>query len=124
MAQIPIDIPYFRSLMLREKGFLYSVYKENFLANSKKIANVSDSQLTVLIKIVYLIANNVIETPYEVGLKLKKTKKIPVLKKTFQKNKDYVALIKGPRVEKIQALMKIVTVLPLLLTPLFNQRSK
>ena len=118
--KLPIDIPYFRQLLINDKGFLYSVYKENILANKRKIANVSDSQLTLLIKIIHLIANHVIELDEEQGKQLVKAKKLPVIKKLFLSNADYTKLIQGPREKKIQALMQVVKVLPILMYPLFN----
>ena len=118
--KLPVDIPYFRQLLLNDKGFLYSVYRENILANKRKIANVSDSQLTLLIKIIHLIANHVIELDEEQGKLLVKAKKLQVIKKLFLSNADYTKLIQGPREKKIQALMQVVKVLPILMYPLFN----
>lgn len=122
-ADIAIDIPYFRSILLRDKHFLYELYDANILEAKRLISGASDLHLKTLIKVLHLVINNCIPIPFENGEAIKKLNKFPVLKKHFLANRSYANLIRSAREVKVNVLMKFSSIFNLLLTPLFVEEK-
>jgi hypothetical protein len=118
---IAIDKVYFREILLRDKGFLYELYKNNKLQNRKKISGADEFHLNTVIKILHLILNNeipLLEDNYE---KVKKARKVPLLKKNFKTHKDFLSIVEGPRERKVSVLQQLSPIFCFLLSALFEE---
>jgi len=69
------DKVYFRDILLRDKGFLYALYKNDTLQNRQLILGAELLHLNTLIKLCHLILNNEIPIYAEDITKIKAAKK-------------------------------------------------
>ena len=72
--QVAFDRVYFREILLRDKRFLFDLYKNNKLQNEKQIIATEEYHLNTLIKIFHLILNNAIPILEESVVKIKNAK--------------------------------------------------
>jgi hypothetical protein len=121
MMEVAFDKVYFREILLRDKGFLYELYKGQKLLNRSKISGAAEFHLNTLIQLCHLIMNNAIPmliTNYE---KLRKAHRIPLLKNHFKANKDFLEILEGSRENKVYILRQLSSVFPFLLASLFEE---
>jgi hypothetical protein len=115
------DQVFARDLLLRDKGFLYELYRNSSIENRNQITGAEDRHLDTLILILYLIVNNEIPTFEEQLQQIKKAKKKNFLKKHFEHHKDFTDLLEGPRNKKVNILRQLSLVFPFLLAALFEE---
>src|SRR6266404_6015121 len=104
----PFDEVHVREILLRDKGFLYDLFKNGQLKNKTTIAGAHDMHLDTLITICHLIVNNEIPL-FEVEGghdKLSPSRK-RYLKDQFEDNRSFVFLLEGPRPKKVEALQRL-----------------
>ena len=116
-----VDKVYFREILIRDKRFLYDLYKGNKLQNRNKISCASDSHLNTLCQILHFIMNNVIRVDYKNGEKIKDAKRLPFLKNNFKSHQKFVDIYEGPQENKVKILRQLSSVYCFLLQPLFEQ---
>jgi len=120
MASIPIDIPYFKEKLLRDRRFLRELYESSSLGRKRILAGARDIHLQTLIEILHLIYQHVIPLSQEQGQALVRSRKSPLMKKYFRKNSTFLKLHNSSRVEQLQVLSQFVSVYEFLLAPLFE----
>jgi len=120
MATIPIDIPYFREKLIRDQRFLRDLYEGSVLARRRILAGANDLHLHTLIDILHLVYHHAIPITPEHGQMLISSKKLPLLKKHFNKNSDFVSLQNSNRSDQLKILNKLISVYQLFLAPLFE----
>ena len=116
-----VDKVYFREILIRDKDFLYNLYKGNKLQNRNKISGASDIHLNTLCQILHLMMNNVIPVDYENGVKIKNSRRLPFLKNNFKSQQKFAEIYEGPHENKVKVLRQLSSVYCFLLQPLFEQ---
>ena len=117
--QVAFDKVYFREVLVRDKRFLYDLYQNNKLQNERQILGADEFHLNTLIKIFHLILNNTIPILEEHVEKIKVAKKLPLFKKHFKLNKDFLAILEGPKEQKVLILRKFSALYCVILSSLF-----
>jgi len=118
---LPYDQVHVRELLLRDKGFLLQLYKNNTYQNKKLISGADEYHLDTLIKVCHLILNNEIPVFEDDIAKIKKAKRIKLLTKYFKSNKDFLEVLEGQRQNKVQILLRFSSIFGFLLTSLFEE---
>jgi len=116
-----VDKVYFREILIRDKAFLYQLYKGNRLQNRNKISGASDIQLNTLCQILHLIMNNVIRVHFKNGEKIKSARRLPFLKNNFKPQHKFAEIYEGPQENKVKILRQLSSVYCFLLQPLFEE---
>ena len=119
--QVAFDRVYFREILIRDKRFLFELYKNNKLQNEKQIIATEEFHLNTLIKIFHLILNNAIPILEESVVKIKNARKLPLFKKHFKSHKDFLEILEGPREVKVEVLKKFSALFCLILAALFEE---
>jgi hypothetical protein len=109
-----------RDVILRDKSFLLSLFKNNIYQNKKQISGGANIHLNTLLKILHLIVNN--EIPIEVSdaNAIKKAKKLGLLKKKIKSQNDFTNLLESPAPTKVEFLLRFAGVYRHLLRSLFE----
>jgi hypothetical protein len=111
-----------KAYLIRDKGFLKELYEGNNISSKKHRIQVSeDSELNTLIKYLHFVANGEIKIKSSNFKLIEESKKLPLIVKTVEKKSKVLALLKGPRVEKLKFLYKCTQILAPLLYALFNE---
>jgi len=116
-----VDKVYFRQVLIRDKDFLYQLYKGNKLQNRNKISGASNLHLNTLCQILHLIVNNVIKVDHESGEKIKSAKRLPFLKHNFKSHHKFTEIYDSPQENKVKILRQLSSVYCFLLEPLFER---
>lgn len=116
-----VDKVYFREILIRDKAFLYQLYKGSKLQNRSKISGASDIHLKTLCQILHLIMNNVIPVENENGKKIKSAKRLPFLKNNFKSQQKFADIYESPQENKVKILRQLSSVYCFLLMSLFEQ---
>jgi hypothetical protein len=116
-----VDKVYFRQILLRDKDFLFQLYKGNKLQNRNKISGALDIHLNTLCQILHFIMNNTIRVDHNIGEKIKSAKRLPFLKKNFKSQDNFMQIFEGPRENKVKILRQLSSVYCFLLQTLFEQ---
>ena len=116
-----VDKVYFREILIRDKGFLYQLYKGNKLQNRNKISGASGIHLNTLCQILHLIMNNAIRVDHKIGEQIKSAKRLPFLKKNFKSHHKFTEIFDSPQENKVKILRQLSSVYCFLLQPLFEQ---
>ena len=116
-----VDKVYFRQVLIRDKDFLYQLYKGNKLQNRNKISGASNLHLNTLCQILHLIVNNVIKVDHESGEKIKSAKRLPFLKHNFKSHHKFTEIYDSPQENKVKILRQLSSVYSFLLEPLFER---
>ena len=119
--QVAIDKVYFREILVRDKRFLNDLYQNNRLQNEKQIVAADEFHLNTLIKNFHLILNNSIPILEENVERIKTAKKLPLFKKHFKSNKDFLEILEGPREAKVLILKKFSALFGVILASLFEK---
>ena len=90
------------------KPFLLKLYHAKSKYQKKKLLQAASSQeLQVIIKILHYIANKEISIRHSKIEHLKKSKRLPYLKATFENEKKSQKLLDGKKKNQIAALMNV-----------------
>ena len=116
-----MDIPYLRSEFLLAKTFLHLLYANNPRKNTAQIANATEKQLNILIKICHLIANGRISIRSSDFTALQNSKRHKLFHNQFYKRDNFLSLLKSSKQIKINELKKFTAVYRHLLYTMFNK---
>jgi len=119
---ILFDKVYFRDLLLRDKGFLNSLYKNESLSNREQIKGADDIHLNTVIQILYLIANNEIPVYEDDILQIKNARQFKLILKHFKSHKEFFKLLIGPRESKVKILSSLGGVYCHLFVSIFEEK--
>jgi hypothetical protein len=111
-----VDKIHLRQLILRDKIFLYNLYQ----GQGSRLNNASETQMNTLIKILHLILNDHIELREQHYKNLVRAKRLKILKNNFEKNSDFVKVLRLDIEDKRKLLKQMQTCYPWLLHSLFN----
>lgn len=110
-----------KSLLIRDKDFLKSLYESNSVARAKNVLSfASDQKLNTLIRFLHLLASGEIKIKKEHFDALKK-RHLNAVNKNLESKKMLRTLLNGEREVKLQVLTKFCAVFRELLFTLFNQ---
>lgn len=110
-----------KTLFLRDKEFLRSLYSSESPAKSKNILTfASDAHLNTLIKFLHLVSNGQIQMKKE-HFDTLGTRHIKIFRKELESKAALKRLLTASRKDKLQLLVKLSAQLPNLLFTLFNQ---
>lgn len=119
-----IDKPFVRSLLLRDKPYLEQIFhSEDEIFVIKLIKNLEVQVLNTIIILCHLITNHVIKLSKESGKIIISKKKQKFLLTNFKSVRTFHTLIENTKTQKINILLKLIPVLPSLLSPLFMQKN-
>ena len=111
-----VDKVHIRQLMLRDKIFLYNLYE----GKGSRLNSASEIQMNTLIKILHLILNDHIELREQHYKNVVRAKRLKLLKKNFEKNSDFINVLKLSVEEKRRLLKQLLVCYPWLLHAIFN----
>ena len=111
-----------RSYLIRDKGFLKSLYEGQSRQRNNQILNVAcDSKLNTLIRLLHFISNGEIKIKRENFEIIQQNRKLALLKKHVEKKAPLNRLLQGERVEKLKFLRKLSSIYSAILYFLFNE---
>jgi hypothetical protein len=111
-----------KSYLIRDKGFLKELYEgTNHLGKKQRLQTSEDSELNTLIKYLHFVATGEIKIKSANFKIIEGSKKLPLIVKTVEKKSKVLALLRGPRITKLQFLTKLTKILAPLLYALFNE---
>jgi hypothetical protein len=114
------DVVYLRSIFLRDKRFLLSLYTNNVAQNKKLISSATQEQLNTVLRILHLIVNNVIKIRLADFDVLRDMKKIKLLQKKI-KTKDELIFLLSASETKRKFIFALAATFSILLKPLFEE---
>jgi hypothetical protein len=111
-----------KTLLMRDKAFLKSLYEGSNPLKNKRILNSSnDSQLDTLIKYLHFVANGIIKIKKENFEAIKENNKLKLIKSNVESKSKLQILLKNDRSSKIKFLNKLSKIYNVLLYVLFNE---
>jgi hypothetical protein len=112
-----------KSYLIRDKGFLKTLYEsENHLAKRRILQLSDDTKLNTLIKYLHFVATGEIHMTANNFAVIKESKKLPLIVKTVEKKMKTFNLLQSPREEKLKFLLKLSHIYSQLLYGLFNEQ--
>ncbi|SRR6266404_5262379 len=115
------DRPYMKSLLLRDKGFLLELYKNNSLQNKSQLEGADDARLDTIIRILFLVVNNEIPMFGDHYPLFKRARKEGFLRRHFQQRRTFLKVLEGTRQNKVSILQNFAPVYKFLFAPLFEE---
>jgi len=110
-----------KSLLLRDKEFLKSLYESQSPSRAKNIINsASDQKLNTLLKFLHFLVNGKIKLKKE-HFDALKIHHVKAVKKALESSKTFKRLLKDERETKLKLLLKLASSYNFLLYTLFNQ---
>ena len=116
---VPIDIRYLRSLFLKHKKFLSSIFTSNPTETKHILEAAERNQLLVLLRFLYLIVQEAIPLEQHLGESLGREKKIKLLQ-LFLKQNSFKRILHYSNFQNRKLLLYFKNELHFLLTPLFK----
>ena len=111
-----------RAYLIRDKGFLKSLYEgENRLKNNRILSVASDTKLDTLIRLLHFIANGEIKIKKENFDVINEHRKLNVLKRHVEKKSTLRRLLKSERADKLKFLRQLSLIYSSILYCLFNE---
>jgi hypothetical protein len=110
-----------RSLLLRDKVFLRTLYSETPLKCKKLLYNASDTELSTLIKFLHFLANGEITIKRKNFEIIAEKKKLLLIKKTLESKNSLKRFLSQDRTTKLLFLNKLCDTYEPLLYALFNE---
>jgi hypothetical protein len=115
-----LSIPNVKGCMIRDKGFLKTLYEsQQILFTKKTLDSASDLELNTLIKILFYLSNGEIKITKDNFEKV--SSKIKVIRSFTEKRSNVVKLLKSARKDKLKFLHKLNPFWPNLFHSLFNE---
>lgn len=114
-----MDTVYLRSLLLADKDFLSKLFTNSPRKNKLTLSNADEKKLNTLIKVLHLVCNGHIKVRKQDFERIKRSKRMPFLKRTFEKKASYIHTLKLTRIEKQKLLVKLISVYKYLFHYLF-----
>jgi len=115
MSHLILDKVYMRSIMIRDKKFLLSLFN----GEKNVLNNATDIQMNTLIRIIHLILNNEIPLLETNFLALKRTKRMKTLIQNFNKQNNFLVSLKLTTELKRKLLQQYSACYPHLLFSIF-----
>ena len=110
-----------KSLLIRDKQFLKSLFETSNVFKNKHLVNTADdAHLDTLIKYLHFVTNGKIFINRQNFEVIRKTKKIKILQKFVESENSTLMLLNGTRRQKVQFLLKLTSVYVNLFYGLFN----
>lgn len=110
-----------KSLLLRDKEFLKSLYESNSSSKTKNVLSfASDQKLNTLLKFIHLVANGEIKVKKEHFESLT-SRHLLTIRKHIESKSSLKKILNGERQVKLQILNKLSPVLHYILYTLFNR---
>lgn len=114
-----------KSQLVRDKEFLRQIYSgPNLIKNKRVLTSASDNELNTLLRYLFFVTNGDIQINAENFAQIKKMKKISLLHHKLSNKADFQNFINGPRMLKIDFILKLSSALPYLMYGLFNLENK
>ena len=112
----------FKSYLIRDKGFLKSLYEGQSRQRNNQILNVaSDTKLNTLIRLLHFISNGEIKIKRENFEIIQEHRKLSLLKRHVEKKAALNRLLHGERLDKLKFLRKLSSIYSSILYCLFNE---
>ena len=112
----------FKNYLIRDKGFLKSLYEGEDKNQKFRILNVaSDTKLNTLIRFLHFLSNGEIKIKKANFDVLQSNRKLNLIKRQVEKKAALARLLKSERQEKLKFLKKLCGVYSALLYCLFNE---
>ena len=111
-----------RSYLVRDKGFLKSLYEgESKMKNNRILTVACDTKLNTLIRLLHYISNGEIKIKRENFETIRDHRKLNVLKRHVEKKSNLQRLLKSERVAKLKFLKNFSAIYSSILYCLFNE---
>lgn len=112
-----------KALLIRDKGFLYSLYEgENILRKKRTIYCANDSQLNTLIKYLHYVACGKIPI-LKLNFEKIPSSKLKLIKTKLEKSFKFDHMLSSDREIKVQFLLKLINIYSHLLYICFNETN-
>ena len=112
----------FRSHLVRDKGFLKTLYEgENKVKNNRILSVANDSKLDTLIVLLHFITNGDIKIKKENFEVMRDHKKLNVLRRHVEKKSSVNVLLQSERIDKLKFLKQFSAIYSSILYCLFNE---
>lgn len=115
MASFPLDRVFMRSILVRDKQFLFSLFqnKGNVLQTARSY------QMNTVIRVLHLILNDEIELYEEQFKLLKASKRYKMLKTHFERKPNFLNSLRQTDEEKRKLLKQFTACYPYLFNSIF-----
>jgi hypothetical protein len=116
------DKNYVKTLLVRDKIFLRTLYTSDNLVKSRRILTIADdTQLDTLLHYLHFLANGLIKIKKHNFDVLENARKITYIKNKLETKSKFLKLLTQPRKNKLQFLTKLCPVMGNILYALFNE---
>jgi hypothetical protein len=109
-----------REEMLVNYAFLKNLHDNNELQNRTTLASADHGALKILLEILHCITNGLIPLKRNRFVLLKKSNKLPLIRRTLQGTSDFESFLELPREKWITFLFQLLKLYPYLLHRLFH----
>lgn len=112
----------FKSYLVRDKGFLKSLYEgDNRIKNNRILTVACDTKLNTLIRLLHYICNGEIKIKRENFEIIRDHRKLNVLKRHVEKKSNLQRLLQSERGEKLKFLKNFSAIYSSILYCFFNE---
>ena len=101
-----------KPLMQLNKGYLSNLYSQNKIQNIRTLGGSSETQLRLVLKLLYCLCHGIIPLKTEFGQALVKNGKATRLQADFGTQTKLRNLLKSPRQNKFETLSKYAGIFP------------
>jgi hypothetical protein len=116
------DKNYVKTLLVRDKIFLRSLFTSDNLVKLRRLLNIADDvEIDTLLDYLYFVANGFIKIKRQNFEVLEKEGKITYLRNKIESKSKFLKLLTLPRKNKLQFLNKLCGVMKYLLYGMFNE---
>ena len=106
------DIKKLRNHMLMNKTFLMELYNSNSMTSRKLLVSANDTQIKMLLQIIYCVTNGLIPLNKNSFQGLSLSRKTKFLSKNFGSKVSLKNALKGSRKEQHDVLFKLASAFP------------